>query len=719
MGKPARRAVSRTANAIFVLFIFLIGGVSHATAQDSENTVTLIENSSDFDQPIPIFIKILCLKSSCPGLELKVTTLDENYTVSDPNRIEISFVASGQVDILVIANSENSMEDLLFEMSQWVNANFSSMIIEGDDWLDNIPSPGITVDQEPVDSTWDCPIDTCHNIHPTGVHWVIGSLIDGSDKDSIEILGDAGDIIEMPVPVMPESVEIEFWLRNDSTKTLLEAFEPDEDGQFRFEYPEDGHLWLRIKQLPENGFAAYGFYILRHSPDLESSWGELTADWGEREPILFPSEAQTLRGWVSFSDTEGDTIRVESASRMGLSVNCWDRSEKVNFEVFLISSDGTLSDIDGGCTNAITTNVDTVALEFRMTSETLAEWNIALTEYPKGDAGAMGDAPDRLWVISDDFSNWPNVSFNQTIEARMSGDEFVDVFAFEVTSANGSKLHIDADLTQPVTYQIFVLNQETWSIENASDGGLIDAPYGIHAIRVEKIGDASLTYYDFKLIDDGEIVEIDPGLFTDQSNLFTDYYIFAGIFLLAPAVLVIFWNRNRWRDGINQIEIEQHELRRLRRLRERLTALLAEEDTNEQVIDSALHQLGDSPWQAVVEDWGGPLLRHNTEQVEICAWRINEGKHTMLIGIRIAESPWELAAMRVYAPEGASVSIAEVSPKHLFNGDEIFLDTLSPLTSTFLRLSISGEPSNIGFHLSGLVNGEPLAAVPNRAIDWS
>ena len=160
MGKPARRAVSRTANAIFVLFIFLIGGVSHATAQDSENTVTLIENSSDFDQPIPIFIKIWCLKSSCPGLELKVTTLDENYTISDPNRIEISFVASGQVDILVIANSENSMEDLLFEMSQWVNANFSSMIIEGDDWLDNIPSPGITVDQELVDPIWDCPIDT-------------------------------------------------------------------------------------------------------------------------------------------------------------------------------------------------------------------------------------------------------------------------------------------------------------------------------------------------------------------------------------------------------------------------------------------------------------------------------------------------------------------------------------------------------------------------------
>ena len=145
---------------------------------------------------------------------------------------------------------------------------------------------------------------------------------------------------------------------------------------------------------------------------------------------------------------------------------------------------------------------------------------------------------------------------------------------------DSSRLHIDADLTQPVSYQIFVLNQETWLIQNASDGGLIDAPYGVHAIRVEKIGDASLTYYDFKLVNGGDVIDIDPDLFTDQSNLFTDYYIFAGIFLLAPALLVIFWNRNRWRDGLGPIDIEQHELRRLRRLRERLTALLAEEDSN-------------------------------------------------------------------------------------------------------------------------------------------
>ena len=146
----------------------------------------------------------------------------------------------------------------------------------------------------------------------------------------------------MPWPLMPESVEIEFWLRNDSSKTLLESFEIDDDGWFRFEYPEEGALWLRIKQDPGNGYAVYELYILRHLPGREASWGELSADWGDDEPLAFPTESQILIGWISPSDPEGDTIRIKSASRMEISMNCWDRFDAVNFEVFLISSDENL-----------------------------------------------------------------------------------------------------------------------------------------------------------------------------------------------------------------------------------------------------------------------------------------------------------------------------------------------------------------------------------------
>jgi len=36
----------------------------------------------------------------------------------------------------------------------------------------------------------------------------------------------------------------------------------------------------------------------------------------------------------------------------------------------------------------------------------------------------------------------------------------------------------------------------------------------------------------------------------------------------------------------------------------------------------------------------------------------------------------------------------------------------------FLRISMAGENANLGLQFSGLVNGEPLAAVPNKVIDW-
>ena len=75
--------------------------------------------------------------------------------------------------------------------------------------------------------------------------------------------------------------------------------------------------------------------------------------------------------------------------------------------------------------------------------------------------------------------------------------------------------------------------------------------------------------------------------------------------------------------------------------------------------------------------------------------------------------------MRVHAPEGARVSISDVSPKHMFHDEEVFLDSLKAGSRTFLLLTLEGNPTSIGFQLSGLVDGEPLAAVPNRAINWS
>ncbi|MFL2965432.1 MAG: hypothetical protein ACJZ5A_03725 [Candidatus Thalassarchaeaceae archaeon] len=340
--------MSRTATTLIVLLILLVGTAASATAQSGgeDESVTLIDSTVHFSESHPVFIRILCMKASCPGLELEVSTPQGNYSVEDPQRIELSFDASGNVTFRLTVDQGTGQSDLDFEMSS-PDIN-EALMKEEADWLDNVPSPGIAVDQEIVDSTWNCPIDDCHSDPTSQSHWIVGSLEDGSDKDSIEILGQAGDYIIMPLPLMPESAELEFWLRNESTKTLLDPFEADEDGWFHFEYPEDGNLWLRIKQDSDAGFAAYELYVMRRAVTLEASWGELSNPWGDENALSFPDgNTDGFDGWISPSDSEGDAVRVEVVGRMSIFLNCWSDDNSVNFEVLAIDSEGLATPLGG------------------------------------------------------------------------------------------------------------------------------------------------------------------------------------------------------------------------------------------------------------------------------------------------------------------------------------------------------------------------------------
>ena len=52
----------------------------------------------------------------------------------------------------------------------------------------------------------------------------------------------------------------------------------------------------------------------------------------------------------------------------------------------------------------------------------------------------------------------------------------------------------------------------------------------------------------------------------------------------------------------------------------------------------------------------------------------------------------------------------------MFDGDEIFLDTLEVGTTRFIRLCLEGDAELLDLHLSGLVDGKPLAAIPAKAL---
>jgi hypothetical protein len=162
------------------------------------------------------------------------------------------------------------------------------------------------------------------------------------------------------------------------------------------------------------------------------------------------------------------------------------------------------------------------------------------------------------------------------------------------------------------------------------------------------------------------------------------------------------------------IFIEQHEVKRLANLRTKIS-----KDIDKDVIISSLHQLGDSPWESVIQEWGDPQLKHFTEQVEVCIWKINEDGTNLLLGLNTSNKIWNMAAIRIFASEGPAVTISEITPEQIFDGDEIFLGTLEKRNSIFLKVAIANGPLNIDFQLSGLVGGKPMAASSRLAINWT
>jgi hypothetical protein len=177
-------------------------------------------------------------------------------------------------------------------------------------------------------------------------------------------------------------------------------------------------------------------------------------------------------------------------------------------------------------------------------------------------------------------------------------------------------------------------------------------------------------------------------------------------------IIVIWWNRNTiFKGDKNIIHIEQHELIMLNKLKDRI-----ERKIDKEIILSSLHQLGDSPWDSVIQEWGKPTLRHMTDNLEICLWKISN--LDILLGIKINRHAWDLAAIRIYSSEGESVKIDSISPERIFQEDEIYLDSLKPKSNLFLKIGLENKPANMNFQISGMVNGKPVAAASNKTINW-
>ena len=701
--------------SIVAVLMLIFSGIVGANADDDSEV--LFQGNSDVDGPF--WIEFSCELDSCQDMELVVWTDDSEYRIMDTHLVEWSGLVNGSVSWELLANPSLVMEN--FAMRSIIGEQ--SDIIENSDLPDLVPPPGQQGEWTSISASSNCQLNRCSRseILSEGASF-IGILDTSADDDAILVEGDNGDVVKISNIESPDSISIEYWSRSDS-KTLIGSISSSESSSVYLDYPEDAELWVRIVHSDESDFSPYRFNLVRFDDENEGPAGEeLGNPWIYDYQLSSNSTSYDLyRGHISSNDQLGDSLLISTGAKISLPIACHFTGE-VALEILLHEIDGEKEKIvedSNQCPQNIETSPSSTGIEFRVKSEKVIEWEIEVASPVSGDGVLLGDAPDLLWLESGPSEFWGLISPSNTPYSGSLGiEDRIDIHPFEITDSNGSRVMIRSDIESPVTYQIQTLSQDSWQILNYTNGTVISVPPGIHAIRVEGlspiVGDVE---YEFYMVYLGENIP-DEGEYRDLSHLFTNFYVLIGGLMLLPLAVVLWWNRSLFLEKKNtRTGFEIHEVKKLELLRERLSLEGENLEGDTEGIVKALSMLGDSSWDEALYDLGKPSLRHMTEQIEICSWVIPESSF-LILGIRTFQEKWELTALSVSSPEGSTASITKVSPDHMFEDNEVFLDTLSPETKRFLSLEISGSPSLLELEVSGLVDGEPLAAVPREALSF-
>ena len=701
--------------SIVAVLMLIFSGIVGANADDESEV--LFQGNSDVDGPF--WIEFSCELDSCQDMELVVWTDDSEYRIMDTHLVEWSGLVNGPVSWELLANPSLVMEN--FAMRSIIGEQ--SDIIENSDLPDLVPPPGQQGEWTSMSASSNCQLNRCSRseILSEGASFV-GVLDTSADDDAILVEGDNGDVVKISNIESPDSISIEYWSRSDS-KTLIGSISSSESSSVYLDYPEDAELWVRIVHSDESDFSPYRFNLVRFDDENEGPAGEeLGNPWIYDYQLSSNSTSYDFyRGHISSNDQVGDSLLISTGAKISLPIACHFTGE-VALEILLHEIDGEKEKIvedSNQCPQNIETSPSSTGIEFRVKSEQVIEWEIEVASPVSGDGVLLGDAPDLLWLESGPSEFWGLISPSNTpYSGSLGNEDRIDIHPFEITDSNGSRVMIRSDIESPVTYQIQTLSQDSWQILNYTNGTVISVPPGIHAIRVEGlspiVGDVE---YEFYMVYLGEDIP-DEGEYRDLSHLFTNFYVLIGGLMLLPLAVVLWWNRSLFLEKKNtRTGFEIHEVKKLELLRERLSLEGENLEGDTEGIVKALSMLGDSSWDEALYDLGKPSLRHMTEQIEICSWVIPESSF-LILGIRTFQEKWELTALSVSSPEGSTASITKVSPDHMFEDNEVFLDTLSPETKRFLSLEISGSPSLLELEVSGLVDGEPLAAVPREALSF-
>lgn len=688
----------------------------------------------------PFFVAVDCSAGSdCPQTTLTLTEAGGTvHQATERFRIELSGDLSAGTHTLSISRDSSSGDLTLTLTTIWLDPM-------GGEFLDapsDLPAPGSNASDWPLLSAVGCGNYTACGATDRGAlgsasSWWNGSLADVGDIDVLLLNGSEGDVFEIELVAHSTEVTIEIWNRTDDDLHMLSstthglAQPPETDSRQVLSQPDQGELWLVLLTAGGEG-GMYSLNVARHAADLESGLGDLPGI-----PFLSPEHPTGVAasGHLGENDDAGDMLRFPAGSRSRIRIE-WTSSAPSDLSLHVHNLTWDLfttypSTVGSAVELVLPEGADGFALGFDNQSSALI-WTLLATDLGPHDAGYLGDATDhRPTGEAAAAAMQEHTGASGTITGILGVDDQRDVYLIERVLGFPDRSWFSTTLdSEPGCCRVTIEQLDTsayigWTTVASNTSDLVgmstsvglELDHGRHLLVVEPVGpldeQVAYTLSWGWATPEAEENETD-GEWQDLSGEFRNFYILIGVLFLSPWLFIFYW---RWQDR-GALRLEVHERRRLERLRERLVAADVHDADDPHALEDALKSLADTDWEALILEWGEPVVRHLTEGIDLACWLLESSDDSvrLAVGISTGSDSWTLAALRFQAIEGAEWKVGTVVPEAMVEEDELFLGELSANSDRFLRVDLEGSAAGLDIQLSGLVGGDPIAAIPTRAV---
>lgn len=691
--------------------------------------------SENFTTRVSTFwIAVTCpSESDCEQLNLTVTdSAGTQFTTSGRFHLELmGNVSYGLTNVMLTREGITTQE---LAVSYIFHDTHSG---EFGDAPSQLPNPQEDSSEWPL-----AEVDGCKSFHSCGVVdrteidaqavWLNGTLESIDDSDTFRLNSSEGDLIEIEVTAISSDITLEVWNRSQEALNLVTQQQFNSGSGFSpsrliLEQTTD-ETWISIGGMGSE-LSLYSLRLANHSQSYELHDDQIDMDLPQN-PIFHTLMNGSASGHLISGD-EGDSVILQGTGSRSVITLDWYLSAPAEMQILTL--DGTwktthiLTDSQGTLT--FTTPEDSASTGVRVVnaSQPLI-WQIEYQNQGPWDGGWFGDAPDNIPTAEIDTFLFPKLAtVGSSLSGEVGGEDIRDVYL--VQRVAGTPYHSILSVTiegdpGSCTLKLIQLNTTSyadWSIiawnESEMVGqqstGAIDLPYGLHAVMVEsninETTDYSITW---QWVENGEEPE-EEAEWEDYSDSMTGFYIIIGIVFLMPLMVAYFWSLKE--KGVG--EIQEHQRRRLDRLLERLTAADPANQNDPHALLHALDTLRDTDWEKLLIQWGKPLTRHTTDGLDVAIWQLSatQGNLSVAVGLNVEDGEWTLAAMRFQAIEGGEWAVVSSTPEAMFEGDEVFLGNLKQESRHFYRIDLAGGAGGFDLILSGMMNDEPIAAIPTQA----